>query len=278
MYRYGSSTNQSVFRSYTSNPISLDQIARHAPSVLAPAAHSSCSDKYAYIPTSEVLAGLKKEGFEPYEVRQTVVRDASKKEFAKHLVRLRHIGEVGTQRDEAGEIVLINSHDGSSAYQLIAGFFRFVCSNGLIAGDITDSIKVPHRGNVVDNVIEGSYRVLDDIQLAEERIGEYKEIKLDRDEQHAFAKAALQLRWEENAAPISTGRVLNVRRFEDREPTLWNTFNSVQENMIKGGVSGHASTGRRMTTRGVSGVSENVKLNRALWTLADQMAKLKTAA
>jgi hypothetical protein len=48
--------------------------------------------------------------------------------------------------------------------------------------------------------------------------------------------------------------------------------------MIKGGQPGRATTGRRLTTRGVSGVNENVKLNRALWTLADQMAKLKTAA
>jgi hypothetical protein len=46
--------------------------------------------------------------------------------------------------------------------------------------------------------------------------------------------------------------------------------------MIKGGVAGRSARGRRMTTRGVGGVNENVRLNRALWTLADQFAKLKS--
>jgi hypothetical protein len=52
-------------------------------------------------------------------------------------------------------------------------------------------------------------------------------------------------------------------------------FNRVQENLIKGGVAGRAATGRRTTTRAVGGVTENVKLNKALWTLADSMAALK---
>ena len=61
------------------------------------------------------------------------------------------------------------------------------------------------------------------------------------------------------------------------KPDLWTTFNRVQENMIKGGVPGRSARGRRMTTRGVAGVNENVKLNRALWTLADEFAKLKSS-
>ena len=43
----------------------------------------------------------------------------------------------------------------------------------------------------------------------------------------------------------------------------------------EGGVTGRSATGRRMTTRAVGGVTENVKLNKALWTLADTMAALK---
>jgi hypothetical protein len=45
--------------------------------------------------------------------------------------------------------------------------------------------------------------------------------------------------------------------------------------MMKGGVPGRSATGRRITTRAVGGVTENVKLNKALWTLADTMASLK---
>jgi hypothetical protein len=48
--------------------------------------------------------------------------------------------------------------------------------------------------------------------------------------------------------------------------------------MIKGGLHGRSKSGRRTRTREVAGVTENVKLNRALWTLADEFAKLKTNA
>ena len=64
---------------------------------------------------------------------------------------------------------------------------------------------------------------------------------------------------------------------EDSGNDLWTTFNRIQENMIKGGMSGRSKSGRRSTTREVNGVTENVKLNRALWTLADEFAKLKQA-
>ena len=70
--------------------------------------------------------------------------------------------------------------------------------------------------------------------------------------------------------------VLQARRWEDRKGDLWTTFNRIQENLVRGGVSGRGATGRRMTTREVAGVNENVKLNRALWSLADGMAQLKS--
>ncbi|MDP1007938.1 DUF932 domain-containing protein, partial [Klebsiella pneumoniae] len=63
--------------------------------------------------------------------------------------------------DEANEIILLNSHDGTSSYQMLAGMFRFVCHNGLVCGDTTADIRVPHKGDVVSQVIEGAYGVLD---------------------------------------------------------------------------------------------------------------------
>jgi hypothetical protein len=59
------------------------------------------------------------------------------------------------------EIILVNSHDGSTSYQMMAGAFRFVCTNGLICGDLVEDIRVRHSGNIVDNVIEGAYSILD---------------------------------------------------------------------------------------------------------------------
>ncbi len=273
MYRYGTSSNQSAFRS--NEPLTDEQIARYAPSVLATEAHESRGERYAFIPTIEVLNGLRAEGFQPFEVRQTRCRDAGKREHTKHLVRLRHPDAISTQ-GETPEIVLLNSHDGTSSYQLLAGFFRFVCSNGLIAGDVCNDIRVRHSGNVVGDVIEGSFRVLDNVKQISDRIETYRAITLDDNEQLAFAEAAQQLRWGDSAPLHEAGQVIRPRRFEDRQNNLWSVFNRAQENLIKGGLSGRSASGRRTRTREVGGVTENVKLNRALWTLADHLAKFKT--
>jgi hypothetical protein len=271
MYQYARSSNQTSFRS--SAPLSNDQIARYAPSVLAQEAHESRGDRYTFIPTIEVLDGLRREGFQPFEVRQTRVRDQGRREHTKHLVRLRHESSI-TSQDEVPEIILLNSHDGTSSYQLLSGFFRFVCSNGLIAGDVCNDIRVRHSGNVVDDVIEGAVRVLDNVEEIAGRIDTYKSITLAPQEQQVFANAALQLRWDEKA-PVEADQVLRTRRWADNKGDLWTVFNRVQENLLKGGLSARTTTGRRTSTRAVGGVNENVKLNRALWSLADGLAQLK---
>jgi len=273
MFRYASSSKQSEFRS--AYPLSNNQIAYHAPSVMATEAHESRGERYSFIPTIQVIDGLRSEGFEPYEIRQTKVRDAGKREHTKHMVRMRHHSQI-TTKDEVPEIILLNSHDGSSSYQILSGVFRFVCSNGLIAGDMFDNVRVRHTGNVVDDVIEGATRVLEDAKQIGYRIDEYKGITLTGEEQRALATAAVQLRWGDEA-PVQATRLLQANRWEDRKDDLWTTFNRVQENMLKGGVPGRSATGRRTTTRAVGGVTENVKLNKALWTLADSMAALKTS-
>lgn len=55
-------------------PLNDDQIMRYAPSIFATEAHESRSDRYAYIATSEVLNGLRDNGFHPFMVCQTRVR------------------------------------------------------------------------------------------------------------------------------------------------------------------------------------------------------------
>ena len=42
--------------------------------------------------------------------------------------------------------VLINSHDGSTAYQLMSGIFRLVCTNGMITGTQYGDYKIRHQG------------------------------------------------------------------------------------------------------------------------------------
>ena len=258
------------------------ELRRVAPSIYADAAHESRSARYAYIPTSEVLAGLQREGFEVFSARQARTRLPDRTEHTKHLLRLRHqshISRAAVVGDSVAEIVLLNSHDGSSSYQMMGGMHRFVCSNGMTVPDgICNTVKVQHSGQVRDKVIEGAFEVLEGLtRVIDSREG-MRGLTLDKAEQAIFARAALQLRFEPEegkAAPVSEDQLLRPRRTDDQSPDLWTTFNRVQENVIRGGLRARNANGARQSTRAVTGIDQDIKLNRALWTLAEEMRRLK---
>ena len=266
---------------YRSNsPLTDEQIRAVAPSIFATDAHHSRSERYSFVPTLDVLAGLRKEGFQPFMVGQSRTRVADKREFTKHMIRLRHASQIN--EGEANEIILINSHDGTSSYQMLAGMFRFVCMNGLVCGDVSSDIRVRHKGNIVDDVIEGAFSVVDSFKQIEDRRDTFKALTLTGREQELFAGAALLTKYEPDevtgATPIQASQILRPRRYDDNGNDLWSVFNRTQENLIKGGLRGRTATNRRTTTREVAGIDQNVKVNRALWTLAESMAALKAAA
>ena len=256
-------------------PLSDDQIRGVAPSIFAEEKHASRSERYAYIPTGAVLSELRKEGFQPFMVCQTRVRDSDKREHTKHMLRLRHADQINGA--ETNEIILLNSHDGTSSYQMLAGMFRFVCKNGLVCGDAVADLRIPHKGDVIGHVIEGAYEVLDGFDSVRERRDEMRTITLDRGEAEVFAQAALSLKYDDPAtpAPITEAQLLAARRRDDDRPDLWSAFNRVQENLTQGGLMGRSANGHRQRTRPIQGIDQNVKVNRALWLLAEGMKRLK---
>lgn len=223
-----------------------------------------------------MLAKLRDEGFQPFMVCQTRVRNEDRSEFTKHLIRLRHTSQINGS--EANEIVLLNSHDGTSSYQMLAGLFRFVCHNGLVCGDTTADIRVPHKGDVAGRVIEGAYEVLQGFERVQESRDAMRAITLNEGEANVFARSALALKYDDpdKPTPVTEHQILLPRRFDDRRPDLWATLNRVQENMIKGGLPGRTANGRRQRTREVQGIDQNIRLNRALWMLAEGLRQLKS--
>lgn len=258
-------------------PLEDEQLRRIAPSIFAEAAHDSRSARYTYIPTIDVLSALRKEGFMPYQVAQSRVRDESRRDFTRHMLRLRRADVVARQvGDEIPEIVLVNSHDGTSSYQMMAGLFRLVCTNGLVVGSSVNEIRVHHSGNIVGRVIEGAYTVVEEFGRVQASAESMKAIELSEGEQRAFGQAAIVAKYgEQDAYPVTVDQALLPRRYDDKGGDLWRVFNRTQENLVRGGLRTRSATGRRQRTREVVGITQNVQLNRALWTLAEEMAKLK---
>ncbi|MCP6172566.1 DUF945 domain-containing protein, partial [Klebsiella pneumoniae] len=84
-----------------------DELAYYVPSVFSEEKHESRSDRYTYIPTITLLDNLKREGFQPFFACQTRVRDQSKREHTKHMLRLRREGQITGK--QVPEIILLNS-------------------------------------------------------------------------------------------------------------------------------------------------------------------------
>jgi hypothetical protein len=274
---------------HAARALSEDEMRRLAPSIFATAAHDSRSERFRPIPTIEVLRGLANEGFHPVGVKQSTTRDPGKREFTKHLIRMRRLDDAKayTVGDTVCEMLLKNANDGTSAYDLMAGLFRIQCLNSLVAQTSTlDSVKVRHSGDVQAKVIEGTYRVLGEAQRTLAAPADWSGVMLAGGERHAFAEAAHVLRFGdadgETATPIKPAQILEPRRAADTGRDLWSTFNVVQENVIRGGLHGVGRDAngnrRRVTTRAVNGIDQDVKLNKALWILAARMGELKGLA
>ena len=273
--RFGRNAHQISGREALDN----EALFRHVPSVFAREAHGSRSDRYVYVPTIEIVEGLRREGWFPFFAVQAVPRDGGRHGHAKHMLRLRRDGGIG--KPEAAEVIIVNSHDGTSAYQMFAGVLRFVCTNSMIAGERFEEVRVPHKGGIQDQIIEGVYTVAEDFPRLIDATETMKDTRLSRDEQQVLAEASLVARYGEEESPVRADQIIAPRRREDVGQSLWQTFNVIQENLIRGGIDGRRQTSdgriRRSRTRPINGIDQNVGLNRALWTLAEGMQRLKAA-
>ena len=65
---------------------------------------------------------------------------------------------------------------------------------------------------------------------------------------------------------------------EDKDNNLWNTYNIIQERMIKGQMYLMNGRGSYISkSRQIKSIDKDIKLNRSLWALTEKMAQIKTA-
>jgi hypothetical protein len=255
-----------------SGALSLEDVRQRAPAVFAHTPHARTSRKYTFIPTERVLSGLMSAGFVPVDARQARTRRASPM-HARHVLRLRRRFETVKLKDAIPEIVFLNSHDGTSAYQLRMGVFRVVCTNGLIVSrGAFPAYRVSHRGDVVDEVVTGALEVSERFDSLAAQVVRMEHRAMPKGEQIGFAERALALRFPvPTASGMQPSQLLNCRRFEDVGSDLWSVLNRVQENLLVGGLSRWAASGRLTRTRRITSIRENVRLNSRLWDLATEV-------
>lgn len=263
--------------------LDIETIRAQAPSVFATQAHHTRSSKYTFLPTIDAVVALQNEGFQVAAVKQSRTRMEDRRSFTRHMVRMRAPG-LGNE-EFTPEVVITNAHDGGGAFKCFGGGFRAFCFNGMIVAEgRIECITIPHRGEVLADVLNGAMTVMNHARAIGEVVPVWRGIDLSMEAQLEFAQRALELRWVPGAdgaatTPIARQQLLEVRREADRGSDLWHVYNRVQEAVMVGGMeytsvtqnSGRTKI-RHLKARPIRGVNQDVMINRSLWQLAEEFA------
>lgn len=245
------------------------------------------SGKYAFIPTTRVIDTLQSQGWFPVKAGEKRARNILGRGFQEHLIRFRQQQDYNNVIAVGGiipEIVLKNSHNGLSSFQIMAGLFRLVCTNGMVVADsLFATHRIKHIGYKDQDVIDATFDVISKTPLIMNRVQQFQDVRLTKEEQIVYAESALVAKYgqEDKELPkkYDLERLIAPVRTQDTEKTLWNSFNIIQEKLVeRGGRFAVAPpTSRRLMkkARGITSVSENIRVNQALWQLTEKMAELK---
>lgn len=264
------------------NVLSMERLKELVPAAFTDRPASQLSEAYRHVNTAEAVRALSKQGWFPVAANQKRARDKAAAPYAKHLIRFRHEGARGifsggtmAVGQAFPELVLVNSHNGSSRYELMAGIFVLACSNGLIVAEETlGAVAIRHVRSHEEELLSAAQRVSEQLKPIMNRVQRMRDCLLPIDRQRVFAREALQLKFPAGNSPFAPDQILVSRRESDRRNDLWAVFNRVQENLLAGQTVGvtQGPNGRRFTSRPVRDVNVQLNLNQALWTLADKFA------
>lgn len=227
------------------------------------------SPNYVFLSTEQAHEVLAEFGF--FESRYKQSRGTG---YQKHV----SIFERETDTDEDGRfnLMLLNSHNGTSSLRLEAGYFRVLCENQLVHGKV--GVRIPHRGQALDRFGEAIPLVLQQMQAFKETKALLRDKVMDDDARFELANFALQIRGintdglDELSALRNLQNVLTSRRSQDRGPSAWHRFNVVQENIIKGGVRLYQGEHYRML-RPITAAERLLDINQRLTEKAVELAR-----
>jgi len=240
------------------------------------------SDSYSQVPTSKIATALLAGGWEfaggaAKAVRQTADDYEAKRGHAMHSLRFGHPSFSRTLGADP-QIIVTNSHDGTSALRIELGLFRLVCSNGLVVQSARMlGATMRHVGLTIDMVQNAVTGILERAPEYVRSIEQWGARIMSNEEQIELARQSARVRWGVEASGVSETRLLATRRGEDWGADLWRVFNRVQEAVIQGGpiVRRFNETGALVSNRrapSIRGVAESLRVNRELWQIAESFA------
>jgi hypothetical protein len=248
--------------------LTTEQAIELVPAIGATTPSTKVSPQYQFVSSRDILNRVQQDGW-----RITNASSQGQKECAQHRVTLVHQNDLDNIQNLEGipRMEMFNSHNRTKRLMFAVGYFRFVCSNGLIvASGPAETIRTKHRfsDDKLSAIMEQVANISNRFPLINNKIEQFKERQLTEEEQVNFAQYALKGRY--NYRPVmpkrfrdvsqSVERILNIRREQDAGNSAWAVYNRVQENLVSG-IQGY--------TRAIRGYSDSVRVNQLLWKGAE---------
>lgn len=248
--------------------MTLEQLQNQVPSAFATVPSFDRSKKYEMINTQNIVENLVSRGFTLDKAIQAKTRKSFWQGFQKHQLFFDIPGE--TNENHKFQLRLVNSHNGGSSLLIYLGIYVFVCSNGLVrANGQEEQLRVVHMGYKAKHVQEQVDRILDTIPNTRQVIQAMSTTLLPEDKQDEFVQYAIGLRWKKEDLTFDPLHLLSCYHYEQKENTVWNVYNRIQENMIKGFLYKDGRKTRK--TRRVKGIDSDLKINQELWKYAENL-------
>ena len=248
--------------------LTTEEAIKLVPAIGATTPSTAVSDSYQFVSSRDILNRVQQDGW-----RITNATSQGQKECAQHRVTLVHQNDLNNAQNLEGfpRMEMFNSHNRTKRLMFAVGYFRFVCSNGLIvASGPAETIRTKHRfsDDKLNAIMDQVAHISNRFPLINNKIEQFKNRELTEVEQAAFALYALKGRY--NYRPVmpkrfsntadTLNKLLNVRRKQDEGPSAWAVYNRIQENLV---------TGIEGFTRPIRGYSDSVRVNQLLWKGAE---------
>lgn len=281
-------------RNSENTSLSMAQIFNRAPAVFSETQSESLTDRYSQITTADAIDILRDYGYKPVQAAQVNPTKADQNHVLHYLAFAQPDDDPSTREQGRPEIILYNSHDGKNTLRLYAGFFRWVCSNSLAAGEGFE-IKARHSKATAANFETMIQETAGKLPTLQHQIESLRNSQPTASRIQDFAQAAARLRWSDadssleaalwSPEPMKPGSYSTDETVTDlmgnncagydRGSDGWRIFNRVQEKLMRGGAQVLSLTkknprGIHRTARGLTNVDAALRLNRGLWDLAQE--------
>jgi len=275
-------------RKRDASPLSFDDLVKAAPAAFTQDRRPDASGRYSQISTSGVIQMMRDYDYVPVQAVQRKARKEQDAAYAEHMLSFAHEDQL--YKKERPEIVLYNSHNASSSMKLFSGYFRFICSNGMIAGQGFED-RARHVNLTPFDVEQMLTNTINNTNDLVANVDRMKAKHITPMEEMQIAERAIQLRWadkwitQEGDTELAQGSYYNARTFSDITKSirqedlgfdLWRVFNRMQEGLIRGGVRTMNVTernphGKMRWARPVGSIHENIRINKGLWDIVEDV-------